>query len=187
MPLVISLPCLGLQTTNCPKISLQNKTLLGVYNLISFHHFLVKAVCLILLTAEKKRVCPHLPSSMEMAIANAATPLSSYLKISKPHTFSSSFSTSPHFSKNKNAVFCGLMKTHQGMEPMSVKGRFGSSRGGPELLERPTFDQSQFDPLTQAEAGDFLFVEPSTPYQDSPCLSLPCNVFLCFLKSWNVV
>ncbi|XXG87283.1 hypothetical protein AAC387_Pa11g2004 [Persea americana] len=90
---------------------------------------------------------------MEMAIANAATPLSSYLKISKPHTFSSSFSTPPHFSKNKNVFFCGLMKTHQRMEHMSVKGRFGSSRGGPELLERPTFDQSQFDPLTQAEAG----------------------------------
>lgn len=156
MPLVISLPCLGLQTTNCPKISLQNETLLGVYNLISFHHFLLKAVFLILLTAEKKRVCPNLPSSMEMAIANAATPLSSYLKISKPHTFSSSFSTPPHFSKNKNVFFCGLMKTHQRMEHMSVKGRFGSSRGGPELLERPTFDQSQFDPLTQAEAGDFL-------------------------------
>ncbi|KAJ8490500.1 hypothetical protein OPV22_012221 [Ensete ventricosum] len=32
-------------------------------------------------------------------------------------------------------------------------GGLGSSRGGAGLLERPTFDQSQFDPLPEAQEG----------------------------------
>ncbi|KAI4357073.1 hypothetical protein L6164_001044 [Bauhinia variegata] len=32
---------------------------------------------------------------------------------------------------------------------VSVNPRFGSSKGGAGLLERPSFDQSQFEPMTQ--------------------------------------
>lgn len=39
----------------------------------------------------------------------------------------------------------------------SVKARFGSSKGGASVLERPSFDQSQFDPATQVQEG-FVFV-----------------------------
>ncbi|KAF5802090.1 putative adaptor protein ClpS, core [Helianthus annuus] len=35
----------------------------------------------------------------------------------------------------------------------SFKARFGSSRGGANVLERPSFDQSQFDPATQVQEG----------------------------------
>ncbi|KAL7001490.1 hypothetical protein U1Q18_002642 [Sarracenia purpurea var. burkii] len=35
----------------------------------------------------------------------------------------------------------------------SANARLGSSKGGAGLLERPTFDQSQFDPFTQVEEG----------------------------------
>ncbi|ONI27388.1 hypothetical protein PRUPE_1G083400 [Prunus persica] len=36
---------------------------------------------------------------------------------------------------------------------MAVKARFRSSKGGAGVLERPKFDQSQFDPATQLEQG----------------------------------
>ncbi|ONK79789.1 uncharacterized protein A4U43_C01F10090 [Asparagus officinalis] len=36
---------------------------------------------------------------------------------------------------------------------VSAKGNLSSLRGGTGLLERPTFDQSQFDPITEAEEG----------------------------------
>ncbi|KNA06547.1 hypothetical protein SOVF_180020 [Spinacia oleracea] len=36
---------------------------------------------------------------------------------------------------------------------VGVKSRFGSLRGGGAVLERPTFDQSQFDPSTQVQEG----------------------------------
>ncbi|XP_004297765.1 PREDICTED: uncharacterized protein LOC101299180 [Fragaria vesca subsp. vesca] len=36
---------------------------------------------------------------------------------------------------------------------MAVKARFGSSRGGAGVLERPKFDQTQFDPSTQLQEG----------------------------------
>ncbi|KAF5750020.1 hypothetical protein HS088_TW03G00349 [Tripterygium wilfordii] len=40
-------------------------------------------------------------------------------------------------------------------QSVSVNARFGSSKGGAGVLERPTFDQSQFDPSTQVlEGGD---------------------------------
>ncbi|KAI3501953.1 hypothetical protein L1887_29982 [Cichorium endivia] len=35
----------------------------------------------------------------------------------------------------------------------SIKARFGSSRGGAGVLERPSFDQTQFDPATQVQEG----------------------------------
>ncbi|XP_076894997.1 ATP-dependent Clp protease adapter protein CLPS2, chloroplastic-like [Bidens hawaiensis] len=35
----------------------------------------------------------------------------------------------------------------------SLKARFGSSKGGAGVLERPSFDQSQFDPATQVQEG----------------------------------
>ncbi|XP_042500343.1 pentatricopeptide repeat-containing protein At5g66520-like [Macadamia integrifolia] len=41
-----------------------------------------------------------------------------------------------------------------GIASMSSKARFGWSKGGAGLLERPTFDQSQFDPTPQAKEGD---------------------------------
>ncbi|KAH7664350.1 Ribosomal protein L7/L12 C-terminal/adaptor protein ClpS-like protein [Dioscorea alata] len=47
---------------------------------------------------------------------------------------------------------------HQGNLGLSVSssGGFGSLRGGAGVLERPTFDQSQFDPIPQVEeGGDF--------------------------------
>ncbi|XP_042498295.1 ATP-dependent Clp protease adapter protein CLPS2, chloroplastic-like [Macadamia integrifolia] len=40
-----------------------------------------------------------------------------------------------------------------GMASLSAKSRFGSLKGGAGLLERPNFDQSQFDPTPQAEEG----------------------------------
>lgn len=36
---------------------------------------------------------------------------------------------------------------------VGVNARFGSSRGGAGVLERPTFDQSQYDPSTQVQEG----------------------------------
>ncbi|KAI4357088.1 hypothetical protein L6164_001059 [Bauhinia variegata] len=36
---------------------------------------------------------------------------------------------------------------------ISVNARLGSSRGGAGLLERPSLDQSQFEPLTQVQKG----------------------------------
>ncbi|KAI4357077.1 hypothetical protein L6164_001048 [Bauhinia variegata] len=36
---------------------------------------------------------------------------------------------------------------------ISVNARFWSSRGGAGLLERPSLDQSQFEPLTQVQKG----------------------------------
>ncbi|KAJ7954496.1 ATP-dependent Clp protease adapter protein ClpS [Quillaja saponaria] len=36
---------------------------------------------------------------------------------------------------------------------MSVNARFGSSKGGAGLLERPSLDQTQFDPATQVQEG----------------------------------
>ncbi|CAB4295948.1 unnamed protein product [Prunus armeniaca] len=41
----------------------------------------------------------------------------------------------------------------RGGNGMAVKARFGSSKGGAGVLERPKFDQSQFDPATQLEQG----------------------------------
>lgn len=41
----------------------------------------------------------------------------------------------------------------KGLKVMSVKARFGSSKGGAGVLERPSFDQSQFDPSTQVLEG----------------------------------
>lgn len=40
---------------------------------------------------------------------------------------------------------------------MAVKARFGSSKGGAGVLERPKFDQTQFDPSTQLQEGTFFF------------------------------
>lgn len=45
---------------------------------------------------------------------------------------------------------------------MAVKARFGSSKGGAGVLERPKFDQSQFDPATQLEQGTYFIIYPST-------------------------
>lgn len=40
---------------------------------------------------------------------------------------------------------------------VSAKGNLSSLRGGTGLLERPTFDQSQFDPSTEVQEGKFFF------------------------------
>ncbi|KAL2938856.1 ATP-dependent Clp protease adapter protein ClpS [Bienertia sinuspersici] len=51
-------------------------------------------------------------------------------------------------------------KTNEGLSSIcgssmyvGVKARFGSLRGGGAVLERPSFDQSQFDPSTQVQEG----------------------------------
>lgn len=36
---------------------------------------------------------------------------------------------------------------------MKMKGGLGFSRGGSGVLDRPSFDQSQFEPLTQVQEG----------------------------------
>ncbi|XP_019709579.1 ATP-dependent Clp protease adapter protein CLPS2, chloroplastic [Elaeis guineensis] len=46
-----------------------------------------------------------------------------------------------------------LEKIQQREMVFSTKGSLGSLKGGTGLLERPTFDQSQFDPLPQAQEG----------------------------------
>ncbi|KAL4570030.1 hypothetical protein LXL04_025679 [Taraxacum kok-saghyz] len=46
----------------------------------------------------------------------------------------------------------------------AIKARFGSSRGGAGVLERPSFDQSQLDPATQLqEGGDIGRVRDKKP------------------------
>lgn len=46
-----------------------------------------------------------------------------------------------------------IVAVKEGRGGMAVKGRFGSSKGGAGVLERPKFDQTQFDPCTQLEEG----------------------------------
>ncbi|XP_058090392.1 ATP-dependent Clp protease adapter protein CLPS2, chloroplastic-like [Magnolia sinica] len=80
---------------------------------------------------------------MEMAIRNSAATFSS-VKLSTPL---------PHFSGR--ARFLALKRTQEKevVAPLFAIARFGSSGGGAGLLERPTFDQSQFDRMIQAEEG----------------------------------
>ncbi|GAV75538.1 hypothetical protein CFOL_v3_19017 [Cephalotus follicularis] len=53
------------------------------------------------------------------------------------------------------ATKVGLSYNNSCIIMSSAKARFGSSKGGAGVLERPTFDQSQFDPTTQVlEGGD---------------------------------
>ncbi|XP_039050715.1 ATP-dependent Clp protease adapter protein CLPS2, chloroplastic-like [Hibiscus syriacus] len=70
-----------------------------------------------------------------------------------------------NFERNPSAPttgkLCGANGTHPSAEKMGsrltgVKAQFGSFKtGGAGVLERPSFDQSQFDPSTQVlEGGD---------------------------------
>lgn len=46
-----------------------------------------------------------------------------------------------------------ILAVKEGRGGMGVKARFGSSKGGAGVLERPKFDQTQFDPSTQLQEG----------------------------------
>ncbi|KAK9935708.1 hypothetical protein M0R45_022796 [Rubus argutus] len=46
-----------------------------------------------------------------------------------------------------------ILAVKEGRGGMAVKARFGSSKGGAGVLERPKFDQTQFDPSTQLQEG----------------------------------
>lgn len=50
-----------------------------------------------------------------------------------------------------------ILAAKEGRGGIAVKARFGSSKGGAGVLERPKFDQTQFDPCTQLEEGTFFF------------------------------
>lgn len=41
---------------------------------------------------------------------------------------------------------------------VGAKGNLSSLRGGSGLLERPTFEQSQFDPIPEAQEGNLFVV-----------------------------
>ncbi|KAF8398751.1 hypothetical protein HHK36_014609 [Tetracentron sinense] len=80
---------------------------------------------------------------METALSSSSIPFT-FTKLSQ---FSSSTS-----SNHINLKCLEAKKTlHRGVVSMSTKARFGSSKGSAGLLERPTFDQSQFDYSPQAE------------------------------------
>ncbi|XP_077247057.1 ATP-dependent Clp protease adapter protein CLPS2, chloroplastic-like [Tasmannia lanceolata] len=82
---------------------------------------------------------------MEMAISGTASSFS-LLRLSKP--------PSSWFSCHVSPKCIVLKKTQErAMVSMSATSRFGSLKGGTGLLERPSFDQSQFDPTPQAEEG----------------------------------
>ncbi|KAG9442321.1 hypothetical protein H6P81_018175 [Aristolochia fimbriata] len=54
----------------------------------------------------------------------------------------------------KIKVSAELRNTHEGKNlSVSATARFGSLKGGAGVLERPSFDQSQFDPSTQVQEG----------------------------------
>ncbi|KAL4186211.1 hypothetical protein AMTRI_Chr09g13040 [Amborella trichopoda] len=77
-----------------------------------------------------------------MALNNVPVPVSfvSYSKTS--------------FTRTPTSVFPLLVeKSPKTFAAMKISGRFGSSKGGAGLLERPTFDQSQFDPSLSVEEG----------------------------------
>ncbi|KAJ4974429.1 hypothetical protein NE237_007603 [Protea cynaroides] len=83
---------------------------------------------------------------MEMAVAISSRPTAFCL--SKGMQFSSS--PSAHIS----LISLPHKKTPGNvMVSMSAKARFGSLSGGTGVLERPNFEQSQFDPTPQAEEG----------------------------------
>lgn len=52
-----------------------------------------------------------------------------------------------------------ILAVKEGRGGMAVKARFGSSKGGAGVLERPKFDQTQFDPSTQLQEGTFFFFQ----------------------------
>ncbi|KAD1709730.1 hypothetical protein R6Q59_032435 [Mikania micrantha] len=76
------------------------------------------------------------PSSLPLTtiIRHSQTPKSPTVSC----TIRTSSSSSPVLISNSNGSF---------------KSRFGSSKGGASVLERPSFDQSQFDPATQVQEG----------------------------------
>uniref|UniRef100_A0A5B7BK23 Adaptor protein ClpS core domain-containing protein n=1 Tax=Davidia involucrata TaxID=16924 RepID=A0A5B7BK23_DAVIN len=76
------------------------------------------------------------PTSISLTKLLHLTPLSPTLKT--PNNLS---------LKGKNPQRCAVAGS------IPIKARFGSSKGGAGLLERPTFDQSEFDPATQVEEG----------------------------------
>ncbi|KAK1408754.1 hypothetical protein QVD17_40780 [Tagetes erecta] len=78
------------------------------------------------------------PSSLPLTtiIHHSQAPKSPTVSVTIRTTTSSS--SSPVLVSNSNGFF---------------KARFGSSRGGANVLERPSFDQSQFDPATQVQEG----------------------------------
>ncbi|KAF5747489.1 hypothetical protein HS088_TW05G00210 [Tripterygium wilfordii] len=79
-----------------------------------------------------------------MAVTGALT--TSFLPTRIRHLQLPSVSSSQRQNMPKGWAVC---------QSVSVNARFGSSKGGAGVLERPTFDQSQFDPSTQVlEGGD---------------------------------
>ncbi|XP_074307755.1 ATP-dependent Clp protease adapter protein CLPS2, chloroplastic-like [Silene latifolia] len=87
-------------------------------------------------------------SSVMTSLANTSTQFRQLqlpnVKVSKSMPLNVSLTIE---DKEKNQGFC--IGSSMSVE---VKARFGSSRGG-AVLERPSFDQSQFDPSTQVQQG----------------------------------
>lgn len=82
-----------------------------------------------------------------MAVASAPLALTTILHHSQtPKSLTLSFTTRASISSVSVSNSNG-----------SIKARFGSSRGGAGVLERPSFDQSQFDPATQVQEGSISF------------------------------
>ncbi|XP_020424614.1 uncharacterized protein LOC109950412 [Prunus persica] len=59
----------------------------------------------------------------------------------------------PNLSLNQHVTVTPLSAAALLLASQSLHCRFRSSKGGAGVLERPKFDQSQFDPATQLEQG----------------------------------
>ncbi|KAK9676496.1 hypothetical protein RND81_11G080900 [Saponaria officinalis] len=82
-------------------------------------------------------------SSVMSTMVNTNTQLLSHVKVSN---FMPSNGRTTVEKRGKKLGFCVNSMC------VGVKSRFGSSRGG-AVLDRPSFDQSQFDPSTQVQQG----------------------------------
>ncbi|ONK55325.1 uncharacterized protein A4U43_UnF4930 [Asparagus officinalis] len=60
---------------------------------------------------------------------------------------------SPRSVNNASIFFIPVGSKTEMSISVGAKGNLSSLRGGSGLLERPTFDQSQFDPIPEAEEG----------------------------------
>ncbi|XP_068640129.1 ATP-dependent Clp protease adapter protein CLPS2, chloroplastic-like [Aristolochia californica] len=87
---------------------------------------------------------------MEVALGSKAITLSLAKATSgNSHSLPSSLAFNP-----KIKISVKLRNTHEGKNlSVSATARFGSLKGGAGLLERPSFDQTQFYPSTQVQEG----------------------------------
>ncbi|KAJ0037641.1 hypothetical protein Pint_22620 [Pistacia integerrima] len=81
---------------------------------------------------------------MNMAVASFGL---TSLSLIPPTSTSTSTSYPFQRSTQERRVLCG-----------ALKARFGSSKGAAGVLERPAFDQSQFDPFTQVNLSISIII-----------------------------